>query len=80
MRLVSYEGKTYKYRVGNGYTDIRCPNGKKYLVSNPYLRGVSWDTWDRGQWKRSSDWMIKPGHIKRYIRKHILKAVNLTPA
>jgi hypothetical protein len=69
MRKISVNNKIYHYRIGKGNTLILSFNFPlKIVVSNAKLKGVSEEVWERGQWKKTSDGMITPSDIKRYIK------------
>jgi len=65
MRQIVVDGRTYNYSVGKGYTKIHGVGAE----ANWKLAGLDHpDDFDRGQWKQTSDGMITPAMIERYIR------------
>lgn len=58
------------YRLGRGNAVITSPQGKKTRVRYETLTGRSPNTLERGQWKKTSDGMICPSHVKSYIASH----------
>lgn len=62
---------TWRYRFGEGAAVIRFPNdGKSVVVDYAILTGRTPDTIERGQWKKTSDGMVSPGHVRGWIRRH----------
>jgi hypothetical protein len=72
VRSMVVEGERFEYRFGHQSVVIRNAAGKSVIVDYSYLTGRSWSTIERGQHKRTGDGMVKPGHVMRYIRRHIL--------
>lgn len=35
------------------------------------VRGITWDTFERGAWKKTSDCMMRPRDVELAIRKHL---------
>lgn len=69
-RVLTVDGSKYEYRVGKITTIIRTPDNKVFAkIYNPELMGVSWDTYERGQWKRTSDGMVAPSHVAEAVRR-----------
>jgi hypothetical protein len=64
-------GKIWKYRVGRSNVVINSPEGKRITVNHSELTGRTWDTIERGQWKRTQDGMILPCHVKEYVERYI---------
>jgi hypothetical protein len=62
--------ETWGFRMGRQNVVIVTPDGRKSFVDFVTLTGRSWGTLERGQWKGTSDGMVTPEHVKRYIRKH----------
>lgn len=59
------------YFVGCGRVEIRNET-TKVLVDSHVILGVTQDVFERGQWKRTSDGMIKPSDVKRYIESKLI--------
>lgn len=68
-RKLIVDGEAWSYYVGGTYTVLRAPDGKKKVVSSSTVTGRSPDTFDRGQWKKTSDGMVRPSDVVAYIRK-----------
>lgn len=77
-RRVDVDGEVWTYVFGRGNAKLHSPEGKPYVVDYSVLTRRDPSTIERGQWKRTSDGMVKPGHVRGYIR-HVIK-VQLTPA
>jgi hypothetical protein len=71
-RSVEVGGATWSYRLGRGNAVIVLPTGKKLVVRYADLTGRSPDIIERGQWKGTSDGMVTPEHVRRYIRRHLV--------
>jgi hypothetical protein len=76
MRNLVFRGKTYQYRVGTGSTVIKFPDGTKAVVSNHDLKGVDPNTFERGQYKKTSDGMVLPSEIQNYIERLVMSRVS----
>lgn len=60
---------TYHYRVGRGGgVVLRSEDGKKRYLRAPALMGISEDSFERGQWKPTSDGSLLPSHVEAFIR------------
>lgn len=68
-RNIHLDGKVYRYVVGKSYVAIRTPEGTKIVAFCSEVAGVTNDTFERGQWKRTSDGMVKPHHVKTYLER-----------
>jgi len=72
MRKVQVGGETWEFTTGKGNAVIKNPRtGKKTIVNYLKLTGRDWNTIERGQWKRTSDGMVTPGHVKAYIARYL---------
>ena len=68
-RSIVVGGKKYRYKIGRGTTVIRrADNTVLVKVDNHVLMGVTPDTFERGQWKRTSDGMVTPRHVASCIQ------------
>ena len=69
MRTITVGGTKYRYKIGKGTTVIRLDDNSVFRkVGNHVLRGVTPDTFARGQWKRTSDGMVTPKDIAEFIQ------------
>ena len=71
-RTMQVNGEEWRYRFGEGAAVIRVPNGKSVVVAYEDLTGQDASTIERGRHKRTTDGMVKPGHVRGWIRKHLL--------
>ena len=71
-RTMQVSGKKWRYRFGLGNAVIRGTDGKSTVVGYEDLTGRSSAVIERGQWKKTTDGMVKPGHVRGWIRKHLL--------
>ena len=73
MRRVHVNGEVYTYRVGKQSLVIRLPSGKSVCVGCAEVKGdMTPDDFDRGKWKSTSDGMILPSEVSKYIEEHIV--------
>ena len=64
MRKITVNGHMYKYKVGKTYTKFDTG----VAVANWELAGLDYpDTFDRGQWKRTSDGMVTPKMVANFL-------------
>lgn len=67
-RRVHVNGKVWLYRVGRaGGVVIYGPNDEHVATHAAHIKGQWAQDFERGQWKRTSDGMLKPRHVKRFI-------------
>jgi len=70
-RVIVIEGETWYYQIGGYSCAFWGPDGKKHVGKADVVANRSWDVLERGQWKKTSDGMITPKDIRRYIQEHI---------
>jgi hypothetical protein len=70
----------WHYKPGVTGARIVAPDGRSCYVKVPQLLGTSWDTWERGQWKRTSDGMITPSDVRRYIEVSVSTPSDVSPS
>lgn len=73
-RKIVVNDKTYRW-TGSGNVVIQNAEGKR--VSPPFLpaaeiKGITYDQYERGQHKRTTDGMLTPRDISTYIKQHNL--------
>lgn len=61
-------GKIWKYRIGRQNVVAFCGNEKK-VEKIWKIKGVSPETFERGQWKKTSDGMLFPKEIAEWLKK-----------
>ncbi len=66
-RLIEVKNNTFEYVVGRCYVAIWAPNGDARIVSIPDLKGTTWEIFERGQWKKTSDGMVTPSEVAHFI-------------
>jgi hypothetical protein len=72
MRKIDVDGEEWEFSTGKGNAVIKNPRtGKKAIVDYSILTGRTWNVLERGQWKKTIDGMVTPGHVSGYIRKHL---------
>lgn len=68
MRKIIINGLKYEYSIsGRRTVTIINPEEVKTHVNCGVLKGMTPDNFDRGKWKKTSDGMVTPKHIKKYI-------------
>lgn len=65
MRQIVVDERAYRYTIGRVYTTIY---GMDSIIPNSELIGVTPWTYEKGQHKGTSDGMVTPSMIERYIR------------
>jgi hypothetical protein len=73
-RALDVDGKQWWFRVGHQAIEIWSPEGKRHLTNMSQVTGRDWNTIERGQWEKTMDGMVKPGHVLGYIRKELQHA------
>lgn len=72
-KAVHIKGKEWNYKIGRGNIVISNPiTTKKHLVGLSTLTGRASDVVERGRWKKTSDGMIKPSDVKKFIERNLL--------
>jgi hypothetical protein len=69
MRKIHLDEQIYQYRVGKGYVVITFPNGHREVVSDSTITGRTPDTLERGRWKKTTDGMVLPSHVKAWLKQ-----------
>ncbi len=73
MKIVVDE-KEYEYKVGRGSTNIRNLETRKSIsVSNHILKGITPNVFERGQHKKTSDGMILPSEVAKWIKNEYFR-------
>lgn len=67
-RKLLIDNQNWWFSVGRSHVLIQPPTSKKFYVDFSTLTGRSWNTLEIGLHKKTSDGMIKPGHVRAYIR------------
>jgi len=67
-RVIVIRDEKWICDFGRGAVGIRSPiDGHRTIVGYSELTGRSWNVLERGQWKKTRDGMVCPGHVRRYI-------------
>lgn len=68
-RNIVVDGKHYRWR-GSRYVVVQGNTGKRVASGHaPEIKGITWNDWERGGWKSSSDGMMRPGEVADFIRR-----------
>lgn len=71
MRRVLIGEEAWGYHIGRGSAVIQSPKtGKKTIVYLTRLTGRDVNTFERGQYKGTSDGMVTPAHVRNFILAH----------
>ncbi len=70
-RPLDVDGARWWYLIGRCWVPIWSPDGVKHVASITKVACRSFNTLERGQWKKTSDGMICPEHVRRYIRRFV---------
>lgn len=67
-RRLTVDGEQWWFFIGTSHTVLWDPGGRKHLAHTAEVGGRSQPVLERGQWKHTSDGMITPEHVRRYVR------------
>lgn len=68
-RPIDVDGSDWWFKVGKRSVEIWDPNGTKHVATVAAITNRTPDLIDRGRYKGTEDGMVKPGHVRDYIRK-----------
>ena len=69
-RLIVVDGVKWKWRVGKRCGTVAySEHGERRLTHASIIKGISYDTFDRGQWKGTMDGMITPADIAEWLKE-----------
>jgi len=68
FRVIVIDGNKWLWKCGFSFVRIASPNGVTKDIDIPDITGGTWDTLERGRWKRTQDGMVTPSMIEDYIR------------
>lgn len=73
MRKIHFdEGEVWEYCVGRtGNVIIKSPEGFRHNIPAHKVKGTTDDIYGRGQWKRTSDGMLTPSEVKKFIKGNL---------
>lgn len=72
MRKLELASGTWRYKVGVSGAQIRGPGGESLNVSAHDLNGRTPGNLERGRDKKTTDGMVTPGDVRRYIERVVL--------
>jgi hypothetical protein len=71
-RVLTVAGRQWKVIIGSSGVKAYCEDGR-HVTSTPWeIKGCTPDTFDRGQWKRTSDGAIFPSEIAEWLQNQTL--------
>ena len=68
MRKIVVDGQNWQFMIGRSFVKVVSPSGQGYVANHSEVTGRSWDTLERGIWKKTSDGMVTPANIEVFIR------------
>jgi hypothetical protein len=71
MRALIVNGRKFKFIVGFSRVKIVSPDGRVFTPGCAEVKGVSEATFERGQWKKTTDGMVMPREIVAWIKRHV---------
>lgn len=78
VRRLAVNGQVWWWCYGGGNAALWPPGGaRKAIVSAMALTGRWPDTFERGQWKRTTDGMITPGMVRAYVDRILAGTLSL---
>jgi hypothetical protein len=67
-RKIVVDGKNYRWR-GSSFVIVQDENGRRVAAGNATeIKGLTWNDWERGHWKRTNDGMMRPGEVAAFVR------------
>jgi hypothetical protein len=68
-RLIVVNNIKWKWRIGKSNVTAYSENGIK-LLSTPWdIKGISYATWERGQYKKTADGALMPAEVSNWIKE-----------
>ncbi len=68
-RTLHIDGGDWRWNVWrSGTIVIFSPGGEKTVTSGSHVKGLDWDTFDRGSYKGTSDGAVTPAEVKTFIQ------------
>lgn len=71
MRNLDVNGQAWRYNVGVSTTQIRGPRGETWNVGTHDVNGRTPSDLERGRHKKTSDGMVTPADVRRYITRRL---------
>lgn len=67
QRTMEINGKNWKFIIGSSNVVIWSPTGVKIVTNHSKVTDRTWDTLERGRWKKTSNGMVCPCHVRHWI-------------
>lgn len=74
-RYIVIGSERWEYKIGKSYAHIWTPRGKKVIINSNTVNGTAPFTFERGQYKRTSDGMVTPKDVREYIEKNLIGSI-----
>lgn len=74
VRKLHIDGVEYLYVI-KGHGVHYYFEDKKVVANHAEVTGRSWDIIERGQWKKTTDGMVKPSDCKAFLEKLIAEGI-----
>lgn len=75
FRTLTVAGQVWSYYIGKTRLVLCAPNGKKKAIRLDDLTGRSSPIFERGKWKKTSDGMVLPAHVRAYVERAEMRAL-----
>ena len=66
-RTLTVSGKQWKIVIGSSAINAYCEDGRHAIGTPRGVKGCDPDTFDRGQWKRTSDGAVLPSELAAWL-------------
>lgn len=70
FRRIVVDNKIYRYVVGKTGTIVIRSDDKKFVTDVTEVKGISFESFDRGKRKKTKDGMVFPSEIERWIKSN----------
>jgi hypothetical protein len=67
LRSIALKSGTWQYYIGRSYVSFFGPAGQRFYTECHIIKGVTAQVFERGRWKQTSDGMVTPKDIARYL-------------
>lgn len=71
MRQITVDGQQYRVRVGHSFTRLTTERATSRYIPNHVILGLTPADFERGQWKKTSDGMVIPSMLRKYIHENL---------
>lgn len=70
-RVLTIAGCKWKVQIGNSCVVAYCEDGR-HVTDTPWrIKGVTPDTYERGQWKKNNDGSLLPREISAWLESQL---------